>query len=72
MRARNAIGLLACTSVLVWVGGCGGSTTVVNKPPAEPEPTERTTTTTTTTTTEPAERPAPVEVEKKTEIEVDD
>jgi hypothetical protein len=72
MRARNAIWLLACTPVLIWVCGCGGGTTVVNKPPAEPEPTEKTTTTTTTTTTEPAEQSAPVEVEKKTEIEVDD
>jgi hypothetical protein len=70
MRARNAIWLLACTPGLIGVGGCGGSTTVVNKPPAEP--TEKTTTTTTTTTTDPAEQPAPVEVEKKTEIEVDD
>jgi hypothetical protein len=71
MRARNVIELLAFTSVLIVLCGCGGgSTTVVNKPPAEPS--EKTTTTTTTTTTEPAEQPAAVEVEKKTEIEVDD
>ena len=69
MRARNVIWLLASTSALISLSGCGG-TTVVNKPPAEPS--EKSTTTTTTTTTEPAEQPAPVEVEKKTEIEVDD
>ena len=71
MKTRNVIWLLASTPIWIFLGACGvGSTTVVNKPPADP--TEKTTTTTTTTTTEPAEKPAAVEVEKKTEIEVDD
>ena len=70
MRTRNMIWLLASTPVWISIGACGGGTTVVNKPPAEPS--EKTTTTTTTTTSEPAEEPAAVEVEKKTEIEVDD